>query len=457
MLLSSCVVWRHRTLEDVPRRVPARRRGAAAVDLGAARRVARVARVASACAGLGGHREPADDRPALRPARAHRGSGARAGRSGCGSRLPRRPSSSSSRRAASRCAWRASGACSSARTAGARATGSTTRAAAARRRPASWTSSTRARCRRRPPGSRSPTTCALSQLYGGSRAASRTSAARSSSRSRPLARERPGAGDRATAGRPAWFELDDGGAPERGRERQRACEAREAGGRRGGRPLRVHVVRGRHAHDRRAARRRARPRARGTARRSRGSSRRAWTWAASRAAATRAASRRRSSSGSSPPRSPLSRWLRGRADAVVAGERRDAELRDLEVRSSSSSTRSPGSRRLAVAARGARSRSASRRRAGRSRSAEILLGDVRGSVTRTVVPLSSSRWSTSKLAVQRARALFELVERRPPPLARSVVDDLRLQPAVGTARDDDRHAGRRPAPDRPGGASRMIW
>ena len=77
MLLSSCVVWRHCRVGGLPRRVPRRRSGAAAAHLGAARRRARLARLARRRAGVGGHREPAHDREAVRSARADRAARAR--------------------------------------------------------------------------------------------------------------------------------------------------------------------------------------------------------------------------------------------------------------------------------------------------------------------------------------------------------------------------------------------
>ena len=166
MLLSSCVVWRHLEWEHVPRGVPRRRRAAAAADLGAARRRARLARVARRGAGLARHREPAHDRPRLRPACAHAALLARdveletplpddAERAAC-----------CSRPAASRTRSRASAACSCARTRGATATASTSRCARRRTRPPAWASSTAASCRRRRRASREEDFVPLAQLYG---------------------------------------------------------------------------------------------------------------------------------------------------------------------------------------------------------------------------------------------------------------------------------------------------
>ena len=95
MLLSSCVVWRHRELERLPPRVPRRRRGAAAARLGAARRRARVARRARRAGRVAGDREPAHGRQAVRPARPRR----RRSRARCRTVALRLPTASVDRRA----------------------------------------------------------------------------------------------------------------------------------------------------------------------------------------------------------------------------------------------------------------------------------------------------------------------------------------------------------------------
>ena len=84
MLLSSCVIWRHLDWERLSRRVPRRRRAAAAADLGAARRRAPLARVARCRARLGDTENPRTTGSAT--TRAHS--------RGC---LPRPPVRSSSR------------------------------------------------------------------------------------------------------------------------------------------------------------------------------------------------------------------------------------------------------------------------------------------------------------------------------------------------------------------------
>ena len=117
----------------VPRRVPRRRRAAAAADLGASRRRARVARVARRRAGLARHREPAHDRPPLRPAGTDANfSSRRQGGWSSSSRSRQTPSHPSCLRpVGSEVGWRVSAICSCGRIHGARATASTSQSRAA--------------------------------------------------------------------------------------------------------------------------------------------------------------------------------------------------------------------------------------------------------------------------------------------------------------------------------------
>ena len=72
MLLSSGVVWRHRSLDDFRDECPGRRPRAAGRACSSASTRARVARVARRAGRRARDREPAHGRRALRPARAHR-------------------------------------------------------------------------------------------------------------------------------------------------------------------------------------------------------------------------------------------------------------------------------------------------------------------------------------------------------------------------------------------------
>ena len=157
--------------------------------------------------------------------------------------------------------------------------------------------------------------------------------------------------------------------------------------------------------------------------------------------------RRRRSARASPSR----RRRRGRR----RGERRDAELGDLDALLVELDAIA-GLRRLALLLAQHRSRSASRRRAGRSRRG-ILLGDVRtGSDTRTVVPVSSSRWSTSKRALSvRARSSSSSnVARRRSPGASSAISASPPSGRLATTIDIRVGGPRRIDAEV---ASRMIW
>ena len=244
---------------------------------------------------VGRHREPAHDRQALRPARAHgaargRGTSSSRRRSPRDARAAARPRDRRLRQAARR----ASAACSCARTRGATGDGARLRARARRcGRPRDWTSSTAARCRRRPARIREEDFVPLAQLYGREARVFTDDGREITPPSRRVARERPRA-----AHRPARV-------VRRRREHERAdrggARRRRHGRRRARRRPRSRVARDAaagDAHDRRPPRRHARARRR----RSTASGPRASTRAASRRAATRAASRRRSCSASRPPR-----------------------------------------------------------------------------------------------------------------------------------------------------------
>ena len=143
MLLSSGVVWRHRSTERLSPRVPGRRPGFAAPDRRRARRRARLARVARSEPGRARDRQPSDCRAPVRPTRTHRRARPGSGGRTAGGAL--RARQRCSRPEVSAPGSRASAACSCVRTRGARARADHGPARSRGER-AGWTSSTAGRC-----------------------------------------------------------------------------------------------------------------------------------------------------------------------------------------------------------------------------------------------------------------------------------------------------------------------
>ena len=227
MLLSSGVVWRHREWDDFRSECPGGRRGAAAARLGAARRRARLARVARRRAGLDGDRKPAHRRAAVRPARADGAARARrrAGDAAAGRRADRR---SCSPAAASRSGSPRSRACCCGRTRGATARRSISPAPAEPRSPPGSTSSTAARCPRRRRGSARRTSSRSRSSTGAGPVSSPTTGA-TSRRLGVVVGERPGAGDRAAPHGRAWYVLDEEALANGDRGRTRPTWSRRRG------------------------------------------------------------------------------------------------------------------------------------------------------------------------------------------------------------------------------------
>ena len=425
-------------------------------------------------------REPAHDRPALRPARADRGcSCAAAGdvrlrdaaRRRRGRRWCSRPAASGARlaRGARACSLRANPWSDGRRAALALARGAALSAGHGRvLRPRT--------CRRRRVR-RGATSCRSRSSTAATRASSTTTGEQISP-ARSRGPRTTSSRRRAAAGRARLVPSLAGRTVDRARSRPRERGRRRAAG--GGAPfalpskladavVAVHV-RGRHAHDRRPARRRAGPRARADGGRSTASAPRAPTPAASRPAATRAGSPRRSSSAASPPRRCASSAELGRLQvrAARAGRRGSgdgAELRRLRssvVRPSSTRRRPPAAR---PRARAARSRSASRRRAG-----SWLLGravdtaDVlaarrvrRAATTRTSCrrPRPARRRARPLSVARPLRDRLERARRRSPAPSSAIT---RLDPPVVGAGDaTSRSATAARAGSPASSASRMIW
>ena len=271
MLLSSCVVWRYRDWETLPRRVPGRRPGAPADRLGGPRRRARLARVAGRARRRAGDGEPAHDRRALRPARADRAS--RCARDvRLGEPLPRFPTACPTILATGgfqgdpelvRRYVTPEPLVLRARTRGAPGTACASRSGAAPSSPRGWTSSTGATSP--PRRASSPTTsCAWRRSTRGMRRVE--NARRRALRRRALGRSRRRPVDGAPAGRARLVRRPRRGAggarPGAHRRRDRSRPPALAGApveRRDG-ATRVEVVAGDHVDARRHPRRRAGPR-----------------------------------------------------------------------------------------------------------------------------------------------------------------------------------------------------
>ena len=323
MLLSSCVIWRHREWSDFRARVPGRRRAAAAARLGAARRRARLAGLARRAGRrdetgnprtVGMRFDPRGaDRGARRACRADRARCRRQRRRRADDPLHRRLRRVARARGALRRGRGAAPAAGEPVVAGRRAARAARRAARAltggmdefygRNMPdAPWDETQFVVARRS-----STRASRASSTSDGVEFFERDDVSWSETNVVQATARRPGA--------PAYYLLDERGA------RASACaSARSPRSSRRRRPRRaspledlpfaappgavaaVRVVAVDHAHDRRPARRRARARAGEDGRRSTASAPPASTPAASRPAATRAGSRRRSCSASPRPR-----------------------------------------------------------------------------------------------------------------------------------------------------------